>query len=116
MARRHEGFTIAVIPHSAHGKRRELRVSGAGAPLFRTAVALVVIAIAASVYISVSGVVGQSRLLVLNRRIESLQDSLARAADISARLESIEAQLEEIRATRRVIENLATQGAPPADQ
>jgi len=116
MARRHEGFTIAVIPHSAHGKRRELRVSGAGAPFFRTAVALVAIAIAASVYISVSGVVGQSRQAELNRRIENLRDSLAMASDIDARLESIEAQLEEIRATRRVIENLATQGAPPEDQ
>ncbi len=116
MARIHEGFTIAVIPHSAHGKRRELRVSGAGAPLFRTAVVLVAIAIAASVYISVSGAVGQSRQAVLNRRIESLEDSLAIAADISTRLASIEEQLEEIRATRRVIENLATQGAPPADQ
>ena len=116
MARRHEGFTIAVIPHSAHGKRRELRVSGAGAPLFRTAVALVAIAVAASVYISATGIAGQSRQVELNRRIESLRDSLAMAADISARIESIEEQLEEIRAIRRVIENLATQGAPPADQ
>jgi hypothetical protein len=116
MARRHEGFTIAVIPHSAHGKRRELRVSGAGAPWFRIAVALVAIAVAASVYISVTGVAGQSRQAVLYRQIESLRDSLAMTADIGARLESIEEQLEEIRATRRVIENLATQGAPPADQ
>lgn len=116
MARMHEGFTIAVIPHSAHGKRRELRVSGAGAPLFRAAVVLVAIAVVASVYISVSGVVGQSRQAVLGRQIESLKDSLARAADINTRLESIEEQLEEIRATRRVIENLATQGAPPVDQ
>gem|GEM_PF-4639312 len=53
---------------------------------------------------------------MLNRRIESLEDSLAIAADISTRLASIEEKLEEIRATRRVIENLATQGAPPADQ
>jgi|GEM_PF-6535178 len=56
MARIHEGFTIAVIPHSAHGKRRELRVSGAGAPLFRTAVVLVAIAIAAScLHFSIGG-------------------------------------------------------------
>lgn len=116
MARRHEGFTIAVIPHSAHGKRRELRVSGAGAPFFRAAVVLVAISIAAAVYITVSGVAGQSRLAFLNRRIENLEDSLAMASDIGARLESIEEQLEEIRATRRVIENLATQGAPLADQ
>lgn len=116
MARRHEGFTIAVIPHSAHGRRRELRVSGAGAPFFRTAVALVAIAIAASIYISVSGAIGQTRQTVLKRRIESLEDSLAMASDINARLESIEEQLEEIRATRRVIENLATQGAPQAEQ
>lgn len=116
MARRHEGFTIAVIPHSAHGKRRELRVSGAGAPWFRTAVALAAIAVVASVYISATGVAGRSRQAVLSRQIESLKDSLAMTADIGARLELIEEQLEEIRATRRVIENLATQGAPPADQ
>ncbi len=115
MARRHEGFTIAVIPHSAHGKRRELRVTGAGVPLFRAAFVLVLLMIAVSVYMSVTGVVGQSRLVLMDQRIAGLQDSLAMTAAVGERLDAIEEQLEEIRTIRRVIENLATQGAPPAE-
>lgn len=111
MARRHEGFTIALIPHSAYGKRRELRVSGGAAPFFRAAMVLLVIALAASVYISVSGAARQARIRALDKRVTELQDSLAMAGDLDRRLDLIETQLEEIRATRRVIENLATQGA-----
>lgn len=112
MTRRNEGFTIALIPHSAHGKRRELRVTGGRVPLFHAAMVLIVIVIASSVYMFASGVMRQGRVEALNRRITGLQDSLASTADIGARLAVIEEQLEDIRATRRVIENLATQGAP----
>lgn len=115
MARSNEGFTIALIPHSAHGRRRELRVTGGSVPLFHAALVVVILVIAASVYMFASGVLTQGRVEALNRRIAGLQDSLTAAADLGTRLSAIEEQLEEIRAARRVIENIATQGAPSVD-
>jgi hypothetical protein len=112
MARKHEGFTVAIIPHSAHGKGREFRITGARIPVFRALVVLVALIVAGAVYLLAFGALRHGREEALNQRIAGLSDSLSMAMDIDYRLEMIEMQLEEIRAIRRVIENLATQGAP----
>ncbi len=111
MPPRDRGFTIAFIPHSAHGKRREFRVPGGAAPFFRLGVVFLLIILAAAAYVSWTGASSRVRIRSLDRRVAELQDSLAVAVDLDWRLNLIEARLEEIRATRRVIENLASQGA-----
>lgn len=115
MARKHEGFTIALIPHSAQGKGREIRITGGRVPLFGALVIFLALLIGGAIYISASGFLRYTGIIELNRRIEILEDSLASAVDIESRLQAIEEQLEDVRNTRRVIENLATQGIPPEE-
>ena len=61
MPPRDRGFTIAFIPHSAHGKRREFRVPGGAAPFFRLGVVFLLI-------------IGGGGLRLLDRRLQPGKD------------------------------------------
>jgi hypothetical protein len=99
------GFTLAVLPNSGK-KGRQYDVSGWKLAVFRAAVILTVVIVAASIVTLVLGLTATAETDRLAGEVSALRDSLERVTDIETRLDNIQRELEDIREARRIIENL----------
>lgn len=106
------GFTLAILPHSGK-KGRQYDVSGWKLALFRAAVILIVVLVAASTVTIALGLTSTAGINRLAGEVSVLRDSLEKMTDFGISLDQIQRELEEIQEARSVIENLSTMTAGP---
>ncbi len=115
MANRDKSFTLKIIPHNTARNSKEWIISGSKLLTFRIVIVLLLVLIAGSIVVVSVGTSEFTKTAELRERNDLLLDSLVQARELNTRLDIIEIELQEIRATRAIIENLATTGGPATD-
>ena len=115
MAIRDKSFTLKVIPHNATRNSKEWIISGRKLLAFRIIFVLLFVLIAGSIVVISVGTSEFTKTAELREQNNLLLDSLVQARELNTRLDVIEIELQAIRATRAIIENLATTGGPATD-
>lgn len=115
MALRDKSFTVKIIPHNATRNSREWTISGNKLLAFRIILIFLFLIFASSIVIISFGTTEITKTAELREQNTLLLDSLVKARELNTRLDVIEVELQEIRATRTIIENLATVGGSEAD-
>lgn len=115
MALRDKSFTIKIIPHNAARNSREWTISGKKLMAFQIITVFLFLLFVGSIVIVSFGTAEITKTAELREQNNLLLDSLVQARELNSRLDVIEIELQEIRATRTIIENLATAGGSEAD-
>ena len=115
MAARDKSFTVKIIPHDTTRNGREWTIFGTKFLVFRIILILLFVLFAGSIAIVSVGASEITKTAELREQNSLLLDSLTQSRELNTRLDVIEIELQEIRATRTIIENLATAGGSEAD-
>ncbi len=115
MAVRDKSFTVKIIPHDTTRNGKEWIITGTRLLVFRIIFVLLFVLIAGSIVVVSVGTSDFTKTAELREQNNLLIDSLTQSRELNTRLNAIEIELQEIRATRVIIENLATTGGPATD-